>query len=127
MQALDPTTPWSVSPYGIDPAPRNARIGGDFPTVTYPVTLATIVVEGSRVDMDLPEGPLPLPQRLPSVQEMLEVTPDAVRNVVFEICGQRADQANPENRLPSCGWYFGIYDAPYWGHIIYEHSNDERC
>jgi FtsP/CotA-like multicopper oxidase with cupredoxin domain len=115
LQDLDPSTPRSVTSSGVDPAPRNARIGGDFPDLTYPVTLATIVVEGPPIDMDLPQGPLPLPERLPGVEEMLETPPEVVRNVVFETCGQRARQANPENRLPSCGWYFSLYDADYWG------------
>lgn len=115
LKVLDPSTPRSVTYDGIDPAERFSRLGGDFPDPEYPITLATVIVEGSPVNMDFPEGPLPYPQRLPSVKQMLEVIPDAERHVVFEICGLRARQAQPENRLPSCGWYFNLYDNEYWG------------
>lgn len=115
LKALDPSVPRSVTYDGIDPAERFSRIGGDFPDPEYPITLATVVVEGDAVEMDLPEGPLPYPRKIPGVQEMLETEPDAERNVVFEICGKRARQQDPDNRLPSCGWYFNLYDDEYWG------------
>ena len=129
LQALDPRGPngggYSVIPQsGIDPAPRNARIGFDFPTpggeleiqqTTYPYTLATIIVSGPTTDMPLPEGPLPVPQALPSIDTQLNKPPDAVRNIAFEICGQRFGQQNFDGRLPSCGWYFNLYDENYWG------------
>jgi hypothetical protein len=63
--------------------------------------------------MDLPADPLPTPKGLPSVDTMLSRTPDAVRNVVFEICGDVV--LTPQTNLPSCGWYFAKYDATYWG------------
>lgn len=115
LQALDPSTPRSVSPSGVSPAPRISRIGSDFPNFTYPVTLATVRVIGYSMDMKLPTEPLPVPERLPSVDEMMSATPDVVRNIAFEICGQRGQQQQPENRLPSCGWYFNLYDAEFWG------------
>jgi FtsP/CotA-like multicopper oxidase with cupredoxin domain len=118
LQAVDPADPqgWSVvSGSGLEPAPRNARIGGDFPPPTYPITLATIVVAGAPRDMRLPAGPLPVPQGLPSLEAMLQTPPDAVRRVAFENCGQRASMQAPDTRLPTCGWYFARYDAPFWG------------
>ena len=117
LDPTDPTTPRSISPQGVDPAARTARIGGDFPAVKYPVTLATIVVTGNLKSMDLPSGSLPETSGIPGVQEMLTTSPDVERNIAFEICGQRGSQALPENRLPSCGWYFDLYDADYWGGI----------
>ena len=83
--------------------------------MSYPVFLATVVVDGDPVDMALPTGPLPVPKRLPSVDTMLNRTPDAVRTVAFEICGQAAGMARPENRPPSCGWYFAKYNDKFWG------------
>ena len=130
LQVLDPGGPnsnniWSIiTQSGIDPAQRLARIGFDFPVIagefqvqgtTYPYTLAIIVVSGDEMDMDLPEGPLPVPEAIPSIEILLETTPDAVRNVAFEICGQLFGMANFDARLSSCGWYFSIYDAEYWG------------
>jgi len=51
---------------------------------------------------------------------MLSKTPDAVRNVAFEICGAapgtpQDPTLRPPSQLPSCGWYFERYDAAYWG------------
>jgi FtsP/CotA-like multicopper oxidase with cupredoxin domain len=88
------------------------------PTILqYPVALATVVVGGPPLGMQLPAGPLPVPKGLPSAAAMLEKTPDAVRNVAFEICGNKAGTIleDPGFRLPSCGWYFAKYDAGYWG------------
>jgi FtsP/CotA-like multicopper oxidase with cupredoxin domain len=48
--------------------------------LAYPFPLATIVVGGSLVDMQLPAGPLPVAKGLPSVAEMLSKNPDAVRH-----------------------------------------------
>jgi FtsP/CotA-like multicopper oxidase with cupredoxin domain len=135
----------SVSPSGIDPEARVSRHSEDFPRpcgsdvgspahdgvssahdgvsddcppdrVSYPVALATVVVDGSPIDMKLPAGPLPVPQGLPSVRKMLAETPDAVRHVAFEICGNKKPFLNrPGFRLPSCGWYYAKYDAAFWG------------
>jgi len=137
LQTLNPNLPASVSPYrdahfpsGIDPQPRLSRHSTDFPSpcpplggpsttcdpakeFSYPVTLATIEVSGAAKDMDLPADPLPTPKGLPSIDTMLSRTPDAVRNVVFEICGDNVQ--SPPIQLPSCGWYFTKYDATYWG------------
>jgi FtsP/CotA-like multicopper oxidase with cupredoxin domain len=134
LRALDPATPASVSPSGIDPEPRASRHSFDFPSPcehqedvvddpcpadfpTYPLPLATVVVEGDPVDMALPSGPLPVPAGLPSVETMLNTIPNAVRHVAFEICGNKAGTTMemPERRLPSCGWYVAKYDADYWG------------
>jgi len=54
--------------------------------------------------MSLPEGPLPVPEALPSVETMLNTPVAAVRNVAFESYGQRALMITPEDQLPSCGW-----------------------
>src|SRR5918992_1513201 len=88
LLALDPgTTPASVSPSGIDPELRASRHVFDAPgpcetqedihdppcpadIPSYPLPLATIVVEGDPVDMALPRGPLPVPTGLPSVEKM---------------------------------------------------------
>jgi FtsP/CotA-like multicopper oxidase with cupredoxin domain len=125
LQALDPTAApgWPVvSGSGIDPRPRQARISFDTPPAPYPVTLATVVVAGEPVDMALPQGPLPAPRGLPSVETMLAATPDRTRRVVFENCGDQQgspgfplSMQDPTGRLPSCGWYFKRYDAAYWG------------
>ncbi|MCH7518970.1 MAG: multicopper oxidase domain-containing protein, partial [Candidatus Dadabacteria bacterium] len=117
LQILDPTGSYSITPQGIAPGARTARIGLDFPAVTYPVTLATIVVEGNEMNMDLPDGPLPETSGLPTREEMIETPPDEVRTIAFEICGKRVFMNDPANRLPSCGWYFDLYDADYWGGI----------
>ncbi len=114
LQILDPAGPYSITPQGIAPGARTARIGLDFPAVTYPVTLATIVVEGNEMNMDLPDGPLPETSGLPTREEMIETPPDEVRSIAFEICGKRVFMNDPANRLPSCGWYFDLYDADYW-------------
>ncbi len=117
LQILDPMGPYSVTPQGIAPGARTARIGLDFPAPTYPIILATIVVEGNEMNMDLPDGPLPETSGLPTREEMIETPPDEVRNIAFEICGKRVFMNDPANRLPSCGWYFDLYDADYWGGI----------
>jgi FtsP/CotA-like multicopper oxidase with cupredoxin domain len=119
LQVLDPRGEFSVTPQGIAPGPRRARIGTHFPgqnPADFPVTLATIVVEGREMSMNLPEGPLPKTSGIPTREEMLTTPLDEKRNVSFEICGQTT-MANPEDRLPSCGWYFDLYDADYWGGI----------
>jgi FtsP/CotA-like multicopper oxidase with cupredoxin domain len=139
----------SVSPYrdtrhpaGIAPQLRTSRHSFDFPTPcstfpwsgnvcdpqqpkppspnSYPVILATIVVGGSPLKMDLPADPLPAPEGLPSVATMLSTTPDAVRHVAFEICGNikgtsQDPSLHPATQLPSCGWYYAKYGAAYWG------------
>jgi FtsP/CotA-like multicopper oxidase with cupredoxin domain len=140
LQALDPAMTASVTPSGIDPQPRNSRMSFDFPApcstnpvspnsspscagqLTYPFPLATIVVDGDPVDMQLPTGPLPAPKGLPSMDTMLNTTPSAERHVAFEICGDLMTSGNfiipmgePQQRPPSCGWYFAKYDANYWG------------
>jgi FtsP/CotA-like multicopper oxidase with cupredoxin domain len=87
------------------------------PTIlSYPIALATVIIDGAPRNMPLPKGPLPVPKGLPSVAQMLG-TPDAQRQVAFEICAK--EEATllqfPRYRLPSCGWYFQKYDAAYWG------------
>ena len=135
-----------MSPSGIDPELRASRHVFDAPSPcaaqedlvdnpcaaedlpSYPLPLATVVVEGDPVDMALPSGPLPAPTGLPSVEKMLTTPPNAVRNVAFENCGKVELEAGmgtvdpmgmpgngPQGRLPSCGWYFAKYDADYWG------------
>ncbi|MCZ6555901.1 MAG: multicopper oxidase domain-containing protein [Candidatus Dadabacteria bacterium] len=117
LQILDPMGPYSVTPQGIAPGARTARIGLDFPAPTYPIILATIVVEGNEMNMDLPDGPLPETSGLPTREEMIDTPPDEVRTIAFEICGKRVFMNDPANRLPSCGWYFDLYDADYWGGV----------
>jgi FtsP/CotA-like multicopper oxidase with cupredoxin domain len=149
LQALDPgATSASVSPSGIDPELRASRHVFDAPSPcetqedlvdnpcaaedlpSYPLPLATVVVEGDPVDMALPRGPLPVPTGLPSVETMLSTPPHAVRTVAFENCGKVELEAGmgtmdqmgrpgngPQGRLPSCGWYFAKYDAAYWGGV----------
>ena len=121
LQALDPTTARSISSIaGVDPAARNARIGTDFPTPTYPFTLATIEVSGEPVNMQLPSGPLPPPGGLPDIATMKSVTPAKTRNISFEICSPGTQGAlNPAlNNL--CTFYFDQYDAAYWGGIEFK-------
>ena len=45
---------------------------------------------------------------------MLGRTPDAVRNVAFELCPDIPEFKQFVD-LPSCGWYFARYDATFWG------------
>ena len=133
LQAIDPGLPASVSPSGIAPASRDARMSFDFPVpcsttlvpgtdctgqLSYPFPMATVVVDGDQIDITLPSGPLPPPTGMPSVEKMLQTTPNAVRHVAFELCGQAVgtQMQSPENRLPSCGWYIEKYDSPeVWG------------
>jgi FtsP/CotA-like multicopper oxidase with cupredoxin domain len=87
------------------------------PTIlSYPVTLATVVIDGDQRNMPLPDGPLPVPKGLPSIAKMLG-PPDARRQVAFEICSivEATIMQYARMRLPSCGWYFEKYDAKYWG------------
>ncbi len=144
LQALDPNAKYSVSPSGIAPDYRTSRHSFDFPTpcsdtmnfvllppgdplclpaaptyqkLAFPFSLATVVIEGKPMDMNLPSGPLPVPAGLPSVQKMITTHPAAVRKVAFEICANVAKTVfeDPTFRLPSCGWYYNKYDATYWG------------
>ena len=116
LQAVDPREAmYSVSPQGVAPGIRRVRVGSDFPNPTFPVTLATIVVEGEPLDMPLPAGPLPQSIAPISTQDLLAATPDVTRRVAFENCGKQGNQTNPDQRLPSCEYYFGRYDADFWG------------
>ena len=123
LQAIDPgDTLYSVSPQGVAPGVRRVRIGGDFPNPTYPVTLATVVVEGEPLNMSLPDGPLPERNDLISTEDLLSAIPDVTRHVAFEICGKKGDMADPVNRLPSCEFFFDRYDADYWGGLPFNNA-----
>jgi len=126
LQCLSPTTSASVSPQGIAPAPRSSHISGDFPMPTYPITLATIVIDGKPENMSLPTEDLPPPTGLPSISTMINTTPNAVRHIAFELCGENANMAPPSARLPSCGWYAAKYDSSYWGGIPFSSLNMVR-
>jgi FtsP/CotA-like multicopper oxidase with cupredoxin domain len=145
LQALDPNAKYSVSPSGIAPDYRTSRHSFDFPgpcsdttnfvllnpgdplcvpvvktnqKLAFPFSLATVVIDGKPMDMNLPSGPLPVPAGLPGVKTMTTRTPDAVRKVAFEICANVPNTMfveDPTFRLPSCGFYFDKYDAAYWG------------
>ena len=116
LQALDPTDPRSVSSINnVDPASRPARIGGDFPVPTFPVTLATVEVSGDPVDMQLPTGPLPPPGGLPSMTDMENTAPDETRNISFEICSPGTAAALDAGVNNVCTFYFNTYDATFWG------------
>jgi FtsP/CotA-like multicopper oxidase with cupredoxin domain len=154
LRTIDPNSSLiraSVSPYrdssfpnGIDPAWRMSRRSFDFPvpcpggqqapgtcdppTLNYPITLATVVVAGSPLNMNLPPDPLPVPTGLPSIATMQNRVPDKVRQIGFELCGGVAGTQTsnmgmgptfgpfkPFVNPPACGWYFAKYDATYWG------------
>lgn len=125
LQGLDPAAPqgWSViSGSGIDPQPRNARISFDTPPAPFPITLATVVVSGTPKPMPLPAGPLPVPKALPSITTMLDTPADRTRRIAFENCGNQPSgpvavipMEDPTKRLPSCGFYYTVNDAAYWG------------
>ena len=116
LQGLDPSTPRSVATLsGIDPAPRPARIGMDFPVPTFPVPLATIVVSGDPKNMDLPSGPLPVPRGLPSIQEMLDAEIAEKRNVSFVLCSPGTSDILNEKLNDLCTYYLDRYDETYWG------------
>ncbi len=105
-------------PGDAEPAAADNPCASDPPIMlSYPITLATVIVEGDPVEMKLPAGPLPVPKSLPSVSEMVGRTPDAVRHVAFELCGKKEGtiMRDPDWRVPSCGWYFSKYDAKFWG------------
>ena len=123
LQCLSPTTAASVSPQGIAPAPRSSHISGDFPMPTYPITLATIVIDGKPENMALPTEELPPPTGLPSIPTMVGTTPNAVRHIAFELCGENAFMTPPSARLPSCGWFAAKYDSNYWGGIPFSSLN----
>jgi FtsP/CotA-like multicopper oxidase with cupredoxin domain len=123
LMALNPAAPkgWSaVSGSGIDPAPRQARISFDTP-LALPAILATIVVSGTPINMQLPVGPLPVPKGLPRIKTMLDTPPNAERHIAFENCGDQkgVPLEDPKQRLPTCGWYFDRYDADYWGGTLF--------
>ncbi len=127
LQALNPsTTPASVTPQGVAPQLRPAHTSGDFPAVNYPVNLATISVSGAPDSMQLPSGPLPPPSGLPSISTMVNTTPNFVRNIDFDLCGQQANMTQPTQQLPTCGWYFSQYDAAYWGSLPFLSLNMVR-
>ena len=130
LLSMDPGTPASVSPSGIDPPTvRTSRHSFDFPEpcgiftpcdagaqqLAYPYPLVTVMVSGHPKDMKLPTDPLPVPKGLPSVDDMLTTTPNVTRHVAFELCGNVLAMVDPASRLPSCGWYFAKYDPTYWG------------
>jgi len=129
LLSQDPGTPAPVSPSGLDPQQRASRHSFDFPEpcgiltepcdpttmLSYPFPLVTVVVDGRPKHMRLPAGRLPVPKGLPSIDTMLNTTPNKTRHVAFELCGQMAGMSNPADNLPSCGWYFAKYDATYWG------------
>ena len=123
LQCLNPSTSASVSPQGIAPAPRSSHISGDFPMPTYPITLATIVIDGRPEDMPLPMEDLPPPTGLPSIATMTTTSPNAIRDIAFELCGEHAGMTQPSARLPSCGWYAAKYDTNYWGGIPFSSLN----
>jgi FtsP/CotA-like multicopper oxidase with cupredoxin domain len=121
LQAFDPgETPHSVSPQGVAPQRLTVKVGNDFPDPVYPVTLATIVVEGAPLNMALPSGPLPERSEPITTESLLAAIPDVKRQVVFETCGQSGNQSDPTNRLPSCQHYFEKYDAAFWGGLPFE-------
>ncbi len=121
LQAVDPLeTMYSVSPQGVAPGIRRVGVGGDFPDPIYPVTLATIVVEGEPLDMPLPTGPFPEPIEPISREDLLTAIPNATRRVAFENCGQQMNMTDPDWRLPSCDYYFALYDADYWGGVAFD-------
>ncbi len=123
LQCLSPTTSASVSPQGIAPAPRSSHISGDFPMPTYPITLATIVIDGKPENMALPTEDLPSPTGLPTISQMVTAPLNAVRHIAFELCGENGFMTPPSARLPSCGWYANKYDSNYWGGIPFSSLN----
>jgi FtsP/CotA-like multicopper oxidase with cupredoxin domain len=129
LLSLDPATPASVSPSGIDPDARTSRHAFDFPEpcgaytpcppgqqqLSYPFPLVTVEVAGRTMNMKLPADPLPAPAGLPSVNQMLTTTPNVTRHLAFELCGEMGIMSDPTQKLPSCGWYSAKYDPTYWG------------
>ena len=98
LQAVAPQDAlYSVSPQGVAPGIRNVRVGGDFPNPAYPVTLATIVVEGEPLDMALPTDPFPVSDIPISTEDLLAAVPDVVRRVAFENCGKQGGMSNPRS------------------------------
>jgi FtsP/CotA-like multicopper oxidase with cupredoxin domain len=119
MHSADFPLPCTIGNAGASPTCANPNEKPPSPQ-SYPIILATIKVSGPPVAMKLPTSPLPVPAGLPSVDTMLNRTPDAVRHVAFELCGNRpgtsqGPEHNPSGQLPDCGWYFAKYGAEYWG------------
>ena len=130
LQALDPATPRSASIIeDVDPEPRFARIGMDFPSPTYPLTLATIEVSGVPLDMDLPSGPLPAPKGLPSIDEMLNAEIAETRNLSYTLCSPGTEDTLNEKVDGVCEYYFDRYDDDYWGgeflHVMMVRDTDD--
>ena len=105
----------SISPQGIEPAARIARV---FPHVlpmwNHPLTLVKLEVSGATNDMPLPAGPLSRPAAIDDVatSDILTAVPSKTRNVLFEICGAMAFEPND---CSAFDLLFG-YDTPaYWG------------
>lgn len=114
LRGVDPgAAPRSISAQGIEPAPRHARIGGTIPAPTYPLALATIVVVGDALRMDLPTGPLPVADDL-RTECMLTTRPSVSRRVEFEICPSTGTGLTPYSQA-TCAEYSSRYDATFWG------------
>ena len=113
----------SISPQGIEPAARQARV---FPhpanTVgwNYPLTLVKIEVEGTPKPMDLPSGPLPRPPTIDAAatNTALTGTPSKTRNILFELCGP-VETLEP-NDCTAFDAIFGYGDPAYWGGIKFD-------
>jgi len=77
-------------------------------------------------DVALPGDPFPFSEVPISTADLLAAVPDVSRRVAFESCGKQGDQSNPDNRLPSCQFYFDRYDAAYWGGLPFQNLHMMR-
>lgn len=119
LRAIDPALgSYSITPQGIEPAPRRARIGGTIPTPAWPLSLATIVVTGVPQPMSLPKGPLPVADDL-RTPCMMATRPTVSRRVEFDICPNPPQPIASPYTLATCTEYRTRYGAAYWGGTVF--------
>ena len=107
----------SISPQGIEPSKREARVFPhplNTPGWNWPITLVKIEVEGDTNDMDLPTGALPRPPWIDAAatNTIMTATPSKTRNVLFEVCGPLPMATTDCTVLDAL---FGYDTAAYWG------------
>ena len=107
----------SISPQGIEPAARQARVLPHPPNTegwNFPIALVKIKVEGSTNDMPLPSSLLPVPPAIDATETsaILAATPSKTRNILFELCGPESFETN---NCDAFDVLFGYDTAAYWG------------
>lgn len=112
----------SISPQGVEPAKREARVfphPANTPGWNWPLTLVKIEVEGDPNDMPLPSGPLPRPSAVDgaTTDAITAAAPSKTRNVLFEICGPQDFEPNDCSEFDA---QFGYDTDAYWGGTAFQ-------